>query len=48
MLFRKKQTGFEKVEDLTNEFEQFLCKKYDGLPYRGSIVVESHLVESIR
>jgi hypothetical protein len=43
MIFRKKQTGFEKVEDLTNEFEQFLYKKYNGLPYRGSVVVQRHL-----
>ena len=31
---RKKQTGFEKVDPLINEFETFLQTKYKGLPYR--------------
>jgi hypothetical protein len=34
LLDRKKQTGFEKIESLINEFELFLQKKYNGLPYR--------------
>jgi hypothetical protein len=46
MLFRKKQTGFELVDDLTSEFEKFLYKKYNGFPYRG--VVERSLAESLR
>jgi hypothetical protein len=45
MLFRKKQTGFELVDDLINEFEGFLYKKYNGFPYRG--VVQRTLGESI-
>jgi hypothetical protein len=35
LIERKKQTGFEKIEFLTNEVELFLKKKYNGLPYRG-------------
>lgn len=34
LLDRKKQTGFEKTDSLINEFELFLQKKYNGLPYR--------------
>jgi hypothetical protein len=34
MIERKKQTGFEKTDLLVNEFELFLKKKYNGLPYR--------------
>jgi hypothetical protein len=37
MLFRKKQTGFEKIEPIINEFEKFLYKKYNGFPYRGIV-----------
>lgn len=35
LIERKKQTGFEKIDFLTNEVELFLKKKYNGLPYRG-------------
>jgi hypothetical protein len=31
---RKKQTGFERIEETISEFEAFLNKKYNGLPYR--------------
>jgi hypothetical protein len=34
LIERKKQTGFEKIEATTSEFEAFLNKKYNGLPYR--------------
>jgi hypothetical protein len=34
---RKKQTGFEKVDTLINEFELFLKTKYKGLPFRQYI-----------
>jgi hypothetical protein len=34
LIERKKQTGFEKIDSLTNEFESFLQKKYNALPYR--------------
>jgi hypothetical protein len=34
---RKKQTGFEKVDPLINEFESFLHTKYSGYPYRQSV-----------
>lgn len=34
LIDRKKQTGFEKTDSLVNEFELFLQKKYNGLPYR--------------
>jgi hypothetical protein len=36
LISRKKQTGFEKIDLLVNEFEEFLNKKYTGLPYRQS------------
>jgi hypothetical protein len=45
MLFRKKQTGFEKIKDLTNEFEQFLHNKYNGFHCRAEVIVETHLAE---
>jgi hypothetical protein len=45
MLFRKKQTGFEKLKDLTNEFEQFLYKKYNGFHWRKEVIVQTHLAE---
>lgn len=34
LLDRKKQTGFENADSLMTEFELFLQKKYNGLPYR--------------
>lgn len=34
LIDRKKQTGFEKTDDMINQFEMFLQKKYNGLPYR--------------
>lgn len=34
LLFRKKQTGFEKIDDLINNFELFLYKKYNGFCFR--------------
>jgi hypothetical protein len=34
LIERTKQTGFEKTDSLINEFELFLEKKYNGLPYR--------------
>jgi hypothetical protein len=37
LIDRKKQTGFEKTDSLVNEFESFLQKKYNGLPYRQSV-----------
>jgi hypothetical protein len=37
LIERKKQTGFEKIDFLVNEFELFLEKKYNGLPYRQSV-----------
>lgn len=37
LIERKKQTGFEKTDPLINEFELFLQKKYNGLPYRQSV-----------
>ncbi len=34
LIERRKQTGFEKVDLLINEFELFLKTKYKGLPFR--------------
>jgi len=34
MIPRKKKVGFEKCEDVISEFESFLKKKYNGLPFR--------------
>lgn len=34
LITREKQTGFEKTDELINEFEFFLKQKYKGLPYR--------------
>jgi hypothetical protein len=34
LLQRDKKTGMEPIDSLINEFEQFLEKKYNGLPYR--------------
>lgn len=35
MLYREKQTGFEKIDHLIDEVEQHLKKKYSGLPFRN-------------
>lgn len=37
LISRKKQTGFEKTDHLVIEFESFLKKKYNDLPYRQSV-----------
>lgn len=37
LIERKKQTGFENTDLVINEFELFLQKKYNGLPYRQSV-----------
>ena len=37
MIKRAKKTGFEKIDFIVNEFELFLQKKYNGLPYRQSV-----------
>jgi len=37
LIERKKQTGFEKIDNLVQEMEQTLIKKYNGLPYRGYV-----------
>jgi hypothetical protein len=34
LIDRKKKTGFENCSELINEFETFLEKKYNGLPFR--------------
>jgi hypothetical protein len=34
---RKKQTGFEKITNLIDEFEMFLQNKYQVLPYRQTV-----------
>lgn len=34
LLKRTKKTGMEPIDSLINEFEEFLTKKYNGLPYR--------------
>lgn len=34
LLYRKKHTGFENIDPLIKEFEDFLYKKYKGLPFR--------------
>jgi hypothetical protein len=34
MLERTKKTGMEPIDELVNEFEKFLEKKYGGLPFR--------------
>lgn len=38
LLERKKQTGFEKIDTLIDEFEKHLINKYNGLIYRGTHV----------
>lgn len=37
LIQRTKQTGFEKITSLIDEFEKFLRKKYCGLPYRQTM-----------
>lgn len=37
LIERNKQTGFEKIDILVDEFENFLQQKYNGLPYRQSV-----------
>ena len=37
LIERRKQTGFEKIDFLIEEVENFLIKKYNGLPYRNTI-----------
>jgi hypothetical protein len=37
LLDRKKLTGFERIDDLASEFEEFLSKKYNGLIHRGTV-----------
>jgi hypothetical protein len=37
LLERKKLTGFEKIDNLIDEFEEFLSKKYNGLIHRGTV-----------
>lgn len=34
LIYRKKYTGFETIDSLICEFENFLSQKYNGLPYR--------------
>jgi hypothetical protein len=34
LISRKKQTGFENIDSLINDFESFLRTKHNGLPYR--------------
>lgn len=36
LIERKKQTGFEQIDTLIDEFEKHLIKKYNGLIYRGT------------
>ena len=45
LISRTKQTGFEKVTTIVNEFEKFLETKYQGLPYRN---VCDRTIEQIR
>jgi len=35
LLYREKKTGFEDVDDMMNEYEEFLSKKYNGLIFRN-------------
>lgn len=37
LIDRKKQTGFEHIDHLIADFEQFLIDKYNGLIYRGIV-----------
>lgn len=37
MIDRIKQTGFESINHIINEFESFLHKKYNGLPFRNIV-----------
>jgi hypothetical protein len=38
MISRIKKTGFETVDPLIAEFEKYLATKYNGLPYRGTVI----------
>ncbi|HEY5737830.1 MAG TPA: hypothetical protein VIS28_06080 [Nitrososphaeraceae archaeon] len=35
LLHREKKTGFENIDIMMNEYEEFLCKKYNGLIFRN-------------
>lgn len=37
MLERKKLTGFEQIDSIIDEFEQFLLVKNNGLIHRGTV-----------
>ena len=37
MINRIKKTGFESIDPLIASFEQHLEKKYNGLPFRGTV-----------
>jgi len=37
LLDRKKLTGFEHIDNLIDDFEDFLSKKYNGLIHRGTV-----------
>jgi len=37
LLNRKKMTGFEPIDPLISEFELYLSKKYNGLPFRNEV-----------
>lgn len=37
LIYREKQTGFERITSIVIELETFLNKKYNGLPYRQFI-----------
>lgn len=37
MLYRKKFTGLERIDYITKEFENYLERKYKGLPFRNEI-----------
>lgn len=38
LLFRKKSTGFDKIDHIVNEFENYLEKKFNGLVYRQEVI----------
>lgn len=45
ILDRNKLTGFEKIDELINEFESFLSKKNNGLVYRQDYVMSLAQIE---
>jgi hypothetical protein len=45
LIERRKQTGFEKIDHLALEMEEFLNKKYNGLNYRNHY---PRLIENLR